>query len=59
MKTTIEEKELIKLEIYRDEYKKVMDFLARKHPDIYNRICSQMLKEIKQDMEELKCSLKR
>lgn len=59
MKTTIEEKELIKLEIYRDEYKKVMDFLDRKHPDIYNRICSQMLCEIKHDMEKLKCSLKK
>jgi len=53
MKTTIEEKELTKLEVYRDEYRKVMDFLDRKHPDIYNRICGQMLEEIKNDLKEL------
>jgi transcription antitermination factor NusA-like protein len=59
MKVQIEQNELIKLEVYREEYKKVMDFLDRKHPDIYNRICSQMLKEIRRDMEELKCLLKK
>jgi hypothetical protein len=58
MKVSIEKEELIKLEVYKDEYKKVMDFLDRKHPEIYNRICKQMLEEIQRDMEELRCSLK-
>lgn len=58
MKVQIEEKELTKLEVYRDEYKKVMNFLDRKHPEIYNRICQQMLEEIRQDMEKLRCTLK-
>lgn len=54
MKVQIEEKELTRLKIYRDEYRKVMDFLDRKYPNIYNRICNQMIEEVKNDLKELK-----